>query len=210
MANFGFHDVTFPLHVGFGSSGGPERRTDIVTLTSGHEQRNARWADSRRSYDAGIGVRSLQDMHQVLAFFEQRCGRLHGFRFRDPLDHSSAHSAAEPAMTDQLIGVGDGEASVFQLRKKYGKGAASYHRDIAKPVADSVIVAVNGVKVSAVSVDDQTGKLTFQVPPALNSEITAGFLFDVPVRFDTDRLELSLSGFEAGELPSIPLVEIRQ
>lgn len=210
MTDFGFHDVTFPLHVGFGSSGGPERRTDIVALTSGHEQRNARWADSRRSYDAGIGVRSLEDMQQVIDFFEERCGRLYGFRFRDPLDHSSAPGNIPPSGLDQPLGSGDGVKTRFQLQKHYGNGPTAYIRTIAKPVAGSVLVAVAGEQINNVQVDTEVGAITLSAPPAKDAPITAGFLFDVPVRFDIDRLELSLTGFQAGELPSIPMVELRQ
>ena len=210
----GFHEVRFPTGIALGAIGGPERRTEIVTLSTGHEERNSRWADSRRRYNAGYGIRSLDDIHAVIAFFEERRGRLHGFRWRDFLDWKSCAPSAEPAPLDQAIGEGDGETRTFPLKKSYGSIHAPYARAIRKPVSGSVRVAIDGQEAAegdAWSCDPTEGTVTFaeaSVPPP-GAEITAGFLFDVPVRFDTDRLEISLSGFQAGEIPVIPLVEIR-
>lgn len=207
-----FHEVRFPTAIAFGSSGGPERRTDVVTLASGHEERNGRWADSRRRYEAGYGVKSLADLEAVLAFFEARAGRLHGFRFRDPVDFSSAAGNGSISPLDQAIGTGDGTTTAFQLAKTYTSGGVSYRRVIAKPVAGSVRVAVAGVEKTEgtdFTVDATTGIVTFASAPALGATITAGFEFDVPVRFDSDRLEISLTAFRAGDIPNIPLVEIR-
>ncbi|WP_319495805.1 DUF2460 domain-containing protein [uncultured Cohaesibacter sp.] len=205
----GFHEICFPLDVGFGASGGPERRTDVVTLASGFEERNARWADSRRSYDAGLGVRSFADLQTVIAFFEERRGRLYGFRFRDPFDHASCAVGKVPLPTDQVIGSGDGELTGFQLSKTYGALHAPYQRKIGKPVAGTVRVALDGVETTAFSVAFKTGLVTFDEAPLAGVMITAGFKFDVPVRFDIDKLEFSLSAFEAGDIPTIPLVEIK-
>ena len=91
-----FHDIRFPTEIARGSQGGPERKTDVVALSSGYEERNSRWADSRRSYNAGYGVRSLDDLYAVASFFEERRGRLHGFRWRDPADHKSCIPSAAP------------------------------------------------------------------------------------------------------------------
>ncbi|MDP3545201.1 MAG: DUF2460 domain-containing protein [Phreatobacter sp.] len=204
-----FHEVTFPLDIALGASGGPERRTDVVLLGSGAEERNARWAHSRRRYDAGYGVKSLAGLQAVVAFFEERRGRLHGFRFRDRLDHASAQPGAAPSPVDQPIGMGDGERLVFALAKTYGAGETGYVRPVVKPVAGSVRVAVDGEETAAFSVDPTTGLVTFAEPPPDGTALTAGFLFDVPVRFDTDRLDVNLTSFAAGEIPSIPLVEIR-
>lgn len=209
-----FHEVLFPLDIALGSAGGPERRTEIVTLGSGREERNARWAHSRRRYDAGYGVKTLEALAQVVAFFEERRGRLYGFRWRDRLDHSSAAPGLAPAPFDQAIGVGDGETEGFALVKTYGGAHAPYVRPIAKPVAGSVRVAVDGVEQAegtAFTCDATTGTVTF-LPghvPESGAAITAGFLFDVPVRFDTDYLEVDFSAFAAGQIPRIPLVEIR-
>lgn len=210
-----FHEVRFPTAISRGATGGPERRTEIVVLGSGHEERNSRWADSRRSYNAGYGLRSLDDLHAVIAFFEERRGRLHGFRFKDHSDFSSAAApSATVSMGDQSIGTGDGTTTTFQLRKRYGSGFAPYQRDVVKPVAGTVRVAVAGaeqIEGSQLAVDATTGRITF-LPghvPAAGAAITAGFEFDVPVRFDSDRLEINVESFRHGSIPSIGLVEVR-
>jgi uncharacterized protein (TIGR02217 family) len=204
-----FHEVLFPLDIALRSAGGPERRTDIVALGSGREERNARWAHSRRRYDAGYGVKTLDALSAVVAFFEERRGRLHGFRWRDRADHSSA----APSATDQVIGTGDGETAAFQLGKTYGAAYAPYRRPIIKPVSGSVRVAVGGAEVDAdaFTCDAANGAVTFApgYVPASGAAVTAGFLFDVPVRFDTDYLEIDLAAFSAGAIPKIPLIEIR-
>ncbi len=205
-----FHEVLFPLDVSLGSSGGPVRRTEIVTLASGREHRNSRWADSRRRYDAGLGVRTLDALHAVVAFFEERRGRLHGFRFRDRIDWRSGPPSAAPGASDQALGTGDGARRAFPLVKTYGGPHAPYRRAIAKPVAGSVRVAVAGVELAAsgFACDPATGLVTLSLPPPAGAAVTAGFAFDVPVRFDTDELAVDLSAFEAGAVPTIPLVEI--
>jgi uncharacterized protein (TIGR02217 family) len=209
-----FHEVLFPLDIALKSAGGPERRTEIVALGSGREERNARWAHSRRCYDAGYGVKTLEALSSVVAFFEERRGRLHGFRWRDRLDHSSASPGAAVTALDQMIGTGDGVGQVFQLTKRYGSVHAPYARPVSKPVAGSALVAVAGVaqaEGTAFTCDATTGLITFLAGhvPAADAAITAGFVFDVPVRFDTDFLEVDLSAFAAGAIPRIPLVEIK-
>ena len=204
----GFHEVDFPFSVALGSVGGPRRLTEIVTLVSGAEERNTQWADSRRHWDAGPGVRSTDDLHELLAFFEARRGQLHGFRFCDPLDHKSCAPSQSPQATDQSIGTGDGVQTQFALTKSYASGPASWLRTISKPLAGSVVVAVDGVAVAATA-DSETGLVTLSNPPGNGALVTAGFLFDCPVRFDTDRLEMSLDFIAAGAAPSVPLVELK-
>jgi uncharacterized protein (TIGR02217 family) len=209
-----FHEILFPLDIALKSAGGPQRRTDVVVLGSGAEERNARWAHSRRRYDAGYGVKTFDALSQVIAFFEERRGRLYGFRWRDRLDHSSAAPDAAVAATDQVIGTGDGTAATFALSKTYGSVYSPYQRPIGKPVPGSVRVAVAETEVAegtAFSVDTTSGAVTFLAGhiPGSGAAVTAGFLFDVPVRFDTDYLEVDLSAFAAGAIPKIPLVEIR-
>ena len=209
-----FHEILFPLDIALKSAGGPQRRTDVVALGSGAEERNARWAHSRRRYDAGYGVKTHEALSQVIAFFEERRGRLYGFRWRDRLDNSSAAPDVAVSATDQAIGTGDGTTAIFALTKTYGAVYSPYQRPIAKPVAGSVRVAVAGSEVAegtAFTVDTTTGLVTFLTGhlPASGQAVTAGFLFDVPVRFDTDYLEVDLSAFAAGAIPKIPLVEIR-
>ena len=208
----GFHEILFPLDIALRSAGGPQRRTDVVTLGSGREERNARWAHSRRRYDAGYGVKTLEALSQVVAFFEERRGMLYGFRWRDRLDHSSAPGDVTP--TDQVIGTGDGDTATFQLVKTYGTFYAPYQRPIVKPVAGTVRAAVNGIEKTAgtdFTVDTAAGTVTFLAGhvPGNGQAVTAGFQFDVPVRFDTDYLEVDLSAFAAGAIPKIPLIEIR-
>lgn len=209
-----FHDVRFPTAVSRGAQGSLERRTDVVVLGSGHEERNGRWADSRRSYNAGYGIKSLAELYEVIAFFEERRGRLHAFRWRDPLDFSSAVPGNDVTQLDQRIGTGDGSAAAFQLVKTYGGDHAPWTRAITKPISETVAVAVNGVaRVRGVDylVNEQTGVVTFvgSSIPASDTVVTAGFAFDVPVRFDTDRLEINISGFRSGAIPNIPVVEVR-
>ncbi len=202
-----FHEVSLPLPFALGANGGPERRVDIVTLGSGREARNTPWAHGRRRYDIGGAVRTLDELHDLIAFFEARRGQLHGFRFRDPFDFKSCAPSSAVAPTDQLIGAGDGATTAFQLVKAYG----DYARPIAKPVMGSVRIAVDGDEISAgaFSADAATGLVTFDAAPAEGAVLTAGFAFDTPVRFDIDRLDLSLDGFGAGRALAVPLIEIQ-
>jgi uncharacterized protein (TIGR02217 family) len=205
----GFHEILFPLDISLGARGGPERRTDVVALGSSRESRNTRWARSRRKWEAGFGVKSLVELSTIIDFFEERRGRLIGFRWRDRADHSSAPPGHALAPSDQKIGQGDGVQKIFQFTKTYGGAFAPYARDILKPVAGSFRVAVAGAEITTgFSVDTTTGLATFATAPAAGAAITAGFLFDTPARFDTDYLELDHSGFEAGEIPRIPVIEI--
>jgi uncharacterized protein (TIGR02217 family) len=206
-----FDDIRFPTAISRGASGGPERRTDVVVLGSGAEERNSRWANSRRRYNAGFGVKSLNDIHEVLRFFEERRGRLHAFRWKDHMDYKSAAPLSAVTASDQQIGTGNGAQAAFQLVKRYGSGLRDYVRTITKPVAGSVVIEVAGSTVTAFSIDTSTGIVTFNtgaIPPP-GAAITAGFEFDVPVRFDTDTLGINLSQFQAGDIPDIPVVEIR-
>ncbi len=209
-----FHEVLFPLDIALKSAGGPERRTEIVAVGSGREERNARWAHSRRRYDAGYGVKTFEALSAVIAFFEERRGALYGFRWRDRLDNSSAAPGVAETPLDQAIGTGDGATTTFPLVKTYGSLYAPYQRPIEKPVAGSVRVAVAGTEVAegvAFTCDVTNGLVTFLAGhvPAVGAAVTAGFLFDVPVRFDTDFLEVDLSAFAAGAIPKIPLIEIK-
>ncbi|CAM5502955.1 putative protein (TIGR02217 family) [Aquamicrobium terrae] len=202
-----FHDVLFPPAVSFGATGGPERRNEIVALTSGREKRNARLAQSRRRYDAGTGIRSLEDLHDVVAFFEARRGSLHAFRFRDPFDMKSCRPQATPSPQDQRLGTGDGTNMRFALVKVYGEGADAYSRPIARPRPESLRVAVGGVD-AGFSFDEEKAEIVLASAPGAGIPVTAGYEFDVPVRFDTERIEISITSFKAGQIPSIPLVEV--
>lgn len=202
-----FHEVRLPARLAFGSTGGVERRTEIVTLASGHERRSTPWAHGRRRYLIGAGVRSLADMAELTAFFEARRGRLYGFRFRDFADYRSCGPDGPITPQDQSLGEGDGVRTGFQLIKTYGDVA----REIRKPVAGSVRVAVDGVELApgAFAVDETTGQVALDAPPATGAPVTAGFLFDTPVRFDSDRIEVTLESFDAGRMVAMPLIELR-
>ena len=202
-----FHEVSLPARLAFGSTGGVERRTEVVTLGSGFERRSTPWAQGRRRYLIGANLRSLDDMATLTAFFEARRGRLYGFRFRDFADFKSCAPGAGVAATDQTLGTGDGVATVFPLGKTYGDQT----REITKPVAGSVRVAVDGVEQGGAgfTVEAATGRVTLTVPPAPGAAVTAGFVFDTPVRFDADRIEVTLESFGAGRMAAVPLIEIR-
>lgn len=207
-----FHEVRFPPNLSFGSVGGPERRTEIVALQNGHEERNTPWAHSRRRYDAGVGLRSLDDLEALIAFFEARRGQLHGFRWKDWSDYKSCPPSRKTGPLDQPLGQGDGYRTVFDLVKTYRSGAQDYVRPVAKPVLGSVTVAVAEdpkVEGEEFTVDPATGEITFAVAPPLGARISAGFEFDVPVRFDTDRIQISVASFQAGDVPGVPVVEVR-
>lgn len=206
-----FHEVPLALPFALGASGGPERRVDIVTLGSGAEARNTPWAHGRRRYDIGGAVRTLDQMHELIAFFEARRGKLHGFRFRDPFDFKSCAPSATPTANDQILGAGDGERVTFSLLKAYGAGETAYLRPISKPVAGSALVAIDGAPLApgAFTVASESGIVTLDAAPVLGAVVSAGFIFDTPVRFDIDRLDLSIDGFGAGHAVAIPLVEVR-
>ncbi len=206
-----FHEIRFPDNISRGARGGPERRTQIVELASGDEERNASWANSRRRYDAAYGIRRADDLAAVVAFFEARNGRLYGFRWKDCGDYKSCLPSGVPAATDQAIGIGDGTATVFQLVKAYSSGAQTWTRAITKPVAGSVSVALDGVSQAVGwSVNTTTGQITFTTAPAGGVIVTAGFEFDVPVRFDTDQLDVTHDIERLGSITSIPLIEVRR
>lgn len=207
-----FHEVRFPASLSFGSVGGPERFTDVVTLANGYEERNTPWQHSRRRYDAGVALRSLDDIEALIAFFEARQGQINGFRWKDWTDFKSSRARAEPAFNDQVIGMGDDVTLTYPLVKRYRSGTQVYDRPITKPVAGTVLIGLGEIEQREsinFTVDTATGKITFDHPPSQGVTITAGFEFDVPVRFDTDRIQTSLASFQAGDAPSVPIVEIR-
>ncbi|WP_457650878.1 phage distal tail protein, Rcc01695 family [Profundibacter sp.] len=206
-----FHEIRFPDNISRGARGGPERRTQIVELASGDEERNASWANSRRRYDASYGIRRADDLAAVVAFFEARNGRLYGFRWKDWADYKSYLPSKPVGETDQFIGTGDGSTTSFQLVKKYISGSQSWVRVITKPVAGTVKVGLDGAPQSlGWSVDITTGIITFATAPSNGATITAGFEFDVPVRFDTDQLDVTMDIERLGSITSIPMIEVRR
>lgn len=204
-----FHEVRLPARLAFGSTGGVERRTEVVTLGSGHERRSTPWAAGRRRYLIGANLRSLDDMATLTAFFEARRGRLYGFRFRDFADFKSCAPGGIVAPGDEVLGEGDGARMTFALRKRYGEDAEGWDRLVTKPVAGSVRVAVDGVEITAFETDPTSGVVSLDAAPAAGTVVTAGFEFDTPVRFDSDRIEVTLESFSAGRMAALPLIEIR-
>jgi uncharacterized protein (TIGR02217 family) len=207
-----FHDVRFPASLSFGALGGPERRTEIVTLANGFEERNTPWSHARRRYDAGMGLRSLDDIETLIAFFEARQGQLIGFRWKDWSDYQSCRPSYAIEASDQWIAAGDEVTTVFQLCKNYRSGETTYTRPITKPVEGSVRVEVGGTRQRLgvdFEVDYSKGEITFVDAPDVGAIIRAGFEFDVPVRFDVDAIMTSVSSFQAGEVPNVPVVEVR-
>lgn len=205
MARDGFHDELFPLEVSLGAQGGPKRRTDIVRLASGREVRRGRWSRSYRSWDVACGVQTFDEAERVLAFFEAREGRRFAFAFRDPIDQASAPIGTPITGLDQFLGTGDGSASTFPLKKSYG----STERMIELAVTGSVIVAIDGIEAAptewSLSFDRNT--VEFGTPPAPGASITAGFFFDVPVRFAEDSLVLE-RGSRGASIPRLSLEEV--
>jgi uncharacterized protein (TIGR02217 family) len=203
-----FDDVLYPLALGRDAGVSAEFSTSVAITASGHERRASHWSDARLHFDVGPGVRSEGELGTLIAFFRARRGAARGFRLRDPFDFSSNGLTGLPTPADQLLGVGDGLAVRFALAKRYD-GPDPQVRPITRPRADSVLVSVGGVTVAGWRVEDG-GTIVLDEAPAAGAEVRAGFLFDVPVRFASDRLDVNAATFAAGEAPSVPLIEVRE
>jgi len=197
-----FIEVRFPADISYGSAGGPEYSTEVVITHSGYEQRNANWSQARARYNVSHGVKTQLQLDTLIAFFRARKGRADGFRFKDWTDYK---------VIGQLIGVGNGSNKIFQLSKSYSSGNASEQRVITKPVAGSVRVYVAGIlqSVGAYTLGLGTGVVTFIAAPASGASVVADYEFDVPVRFDTDRLSATLEAYGIHSWLDIPLIEVR-
>lgn len=196
----GFVETQFPTDISYGSSGGPEYATDVVVSSSGFERRNVNWEQARARYNVAHGVKTKAQLETLIAFFRARKGRAYGFRFKDWTDYQATES----------LGLGDGLRTQFQLIKTYVNGATTETRIIQKPVVGTVQVFKNAsLQSSGVSVDHATGVVTFAVAPTAGQIISASFEFDVPVRFDTDRLSASLDAYGIHSWLDIPLIEVR-
>jgi uncharacterized protein (TIGR02217 family) len=207
-----FHEIRLPTGISYGSSGGPAFNTAIIRTDSGSEQRVARWEAPLRRYNLGYGIKSLDDLYAVQKFFIARQGPAFGFRFKDWSDFTTAaNGRGPPSSTDQVLGIGDGITTTFQLRKLYADTASAVWRTIRKPVADTVLCALDGVSTPGFSVDTTTGIVTFDAPPEEGVSVSAGCEFDVPVRFGRELdngLKVAIEAFEAGTIPDIPVEEI--
>lgn len=204
-----FDDVIYPFALGRSTSVAPEFSTSVSVTSSGHERRNSLWADARVHFDVGPGIRSEAELSELLGFFRARRGAARGFRISDPYDNSSNGMTGSPTQIDQLLGVGDGTVAEFQLTKSYGGGADPQVRPITRPRAETLLVSIDGTP-STDWILGSKGRLIFSTAPPQGAEVRAGFLFDVPVRFAEDRIDISSVNFEAGEAPSIPLIELRE
>jgi uncharacterized protein (TIGR02217 family) len=193
----GFHEVSFPQAIARGATGGPEYRTDVVEMRSGFEQRNSIWATSRARYNVGTGVRTREQMAEVVAFFRARKGRAYGFRFRDWGDFEAVNQPMQAT----------GNPLVFQLVKTYGDTVNPETRVIKKPVTGTVAVTIGGSPVTPTAIDTTTGLVTFAAPPAATP--VASFQFDTPVRFDADHLDMRTDAYTTQQAQSIPIIEIR-
>jgi uncharacterized protein (TIGR02217 family) len=199
----GFHDVNFPSRLKFNVSGGPEMRVDVTRLSSGHERRNKRWSAPLRRYLISVGQRPLDEIQVLTAFFEARSGPLHGFRFRDPFEHSTAVLNQNVSANDVEIGIGNGVTTDMNLI--LGNG-----RQVTHPIEESLRVAINGLEISTgFSFDQSSQKLIFDQAPASGETISAGFQFDVPVRFENEQLVATRTVNNAGEVSDITLLELR-
>ena len=196
-----FVEVQFPNDISYGSSGGPEYATDIVASVSGYEQRNINWEQARARYNVAHGVKTKVQLDALIAFFRARKGRAHGFRFKDWTDYQA---------TNETLGTGNGTQTQFQLVKRYASGSVTELRTIVKPVAGTVQIYKSGVlQTSGLSVDTTTGVVTFTAAPTIGQVVTANFQFDVPVRFDTDKLSASLDAYGVHSWQDIALIEVR-
>ncbi|VAX07400.1 Gene Transfer Agent (GTA) ORFG12 [hydrothermal vent metagenome] len=206
----GFHEVRLPEDISYGASGGPQFMTNVIEMASGHEQRNQEWAEARNVYDVGLGLRSENDLSALIGFFRARAGRAFGFRYKDWLDFKSCVPMEIITATDQSIGAADGVTTTFQLKKTYDSGGNLHRRNISKPVVGTVLIAVDGApQATGWQVDATNGLVIFEVAPLNGAVITAGYEFDVPVRFSDDFLPIILESYQAGQIPSISLIEVR-
>jgi uncharacterized protein (TIGR02217 family) len=197
----GFHEVRFPDNIGYGATGGPEFATTVVVTGAGHEQRNVNWAEARGRWDVASGLKDQAQLDALIAFFRARRGKAYGFRFKDWTDHKA---------TGELLGTGDGANKTFQLVKRYPSGGVVEVRTITKPVAGTVRVYRDGVEqLAGWSVNATTGLISFTTAPTVGVQITAAFEFDVPARFDTDHMAVTIETFRLHRWQQIPIVELR-
>lgn len=208
MAGF-LEDELFPVHISRGSAGGPDWPAEIITLSSGGEERNTRISAPLRSYDAAYSVRTNDELYQILELYYVAMGRLYGFRMLDWSDYRSKAPHVAPAFTDQVLGTGNGVTSTFPLKKTYGSGATAFQRPITKPYG-TIEIGLNGVrKTDGFSIDMASGLVSFAAPPAIGAHLTWGGQFHVPVRFDCKLDQVSLRTAAVGDIPSILLKELR-
>lgn len=219
-----FHEVTFPDEIGYGSSFGPSYRTLITVLPSGVEQRVSRYGGAgRHRFELGYGERSRDEISAIKRFVILRQGAAHGFRIRDWTDYNSTQDGrdagqggTDAAFDDQIIGATDGATTQFQLKKTYTDGVApDIARNITKP-RGTVLLGTNGTQRTLgtdFSVDSTTGIVTLSAALAATTghDVTAGYDFDVPVRFSQgfdEWAQLSIDDFDSTSAPDLSAEEI--
>ena len=196
-----FHEVRFPDDIAYGATGGPEFATNVVATASGYEQRNINWSAARGRWDVASGLKKQTQLDTLIAFFRARKGRAYGFRFKDWTDFKA---------TAQALGSGNGTIKTFQLIRTYSSGGNTDVRTITKPVAGTVKIYLAGVlQASGWSVNTTTGVITFTTAPENGVAVSADYEFDVPVRFDTDRMAVTIEQVNLHQWSGIPIVEIR-
>lgn len=196
-----FHEVQFPNDIAYGATGGPEFATSVVATASGYEQRNINWSSARGRWDVASGLKKQTQLDTLIAFFRARKGRAHGFRFKDWTDYKASA---------QALGTGNGTITTFQLIRTYSSGGNTDVRTITKPVAGTVKVYLAGVlQASGWSVNTTTGIITFTTAPGNGVAVSADYEFDVPVRFDTDRMAVTIEQIDLHQWSGIPILEIR-
>ncbi len=190
-----FIEIQFPTDISYGATGGPMYLTDVVATVSGREQRNSKWSQARAKYNVASGIKTESQWQALISFFRARRGKAVGFRFKDWSDYKGENQP--------LTSLGGND---YQMVKQYSSGAVAVEREITKPVAGTIKLYEDSVlQVSGWSVDTATGIIT----TALSGTLTVDFEFDVPVRFDTDEMSISMDSFDAGNWNSIPLIEVR-
>ena len=196
-----FHEIQFPSEISYGAQGGPAFNTTVVTLKSGRETANQNWSEARIKWDVSTAVKQRDELDQLLAFFRGRKGRLHAFRFKDWSDY---------IVENEVIAIGDGTETAFQLIKTYDDSLVETVRIISKPVPNTVRIFLDGNELgSGWTVDTTTGIVTFNTAPANGEEITATFEFDIPARFESDELKVSIDGFDVYFGQSVNIIEVR-
>lgn len=197
-----FHDVQFPPDIAIGAVGGPGYHTSVVTLASGREKRNVDWSDARCTWDVAHGLKTQEQLDRLLAFFRARQGKAHAFRFKDWSDF---------IMSRQPFATGDGATTAFALQKTYADSAGYQSmRRLTRPVPGSVRVWLDDVEQGTASVDHGTGIITFAAAPGTGASIEAQCQFDVPARFDTDQMQVTVEDYGTYSWGQIPVVEVKE
>jgi len=214
-----FYEHRLPTDIEKNAVGGPRFKTRVNAVDSGQEQRNIDWVNRRGEWDlAGAfmyldrpAAETRTDVQIVLDLFHAQQGRAHGFRYKDPADFKIG-DVDNPTTDNQSIGTGDTSETAFQVFKRYTFGAVNYDRDIKKLVTGKAVFLLDNVVKTVTTdytVDLDTGIVTWNSPPGAGVDVQCAVEFDVPVRFDIDHLEISAELAALGQVPSIPIVELR-